>query len=122
MVGFLLTVFGALLLLFSLSSVAFGVYMALDVPTRERGVFFTAWWIPAVATASGIMMRDRVTFVIGLFCFAVAGVALALELGVVEKPSTGRGKSSARVRNRPFYQEAKLRIFNKIREYRKIVS
>jgi hypothetical protein len=122
MVGFLLTVFGALLLLFSLSSVAFGVYMALDVRTRERGVFFTAWWIPAVATASGIMMRDRVTFVIGLFCFAVAGVALALELGVVEKPSTGRGKSSARVRNRPFYQEAKLRIFNKIREYRKIVS
>jgi hypothetical protein len=122
MVGFLLTVFGALLLLFSLASVAFGIYLALDVRTRERGMFFAAWWIPAVATASGLIMQDRVTFIIGLFCFAVAGAALALELSVVKKPSIDRRKSAARVRNRPFYQKAKLRISDKIREYRKIIS
>jgi hypothetical protein len=78
-VGVLLLLVGALLLLLSLAGVGFGLFMALDQRTREPGVFFALWWIPAVAAAGGILMRDLATFTIGTFCFAVAGVAYALE-------------------------------------------
>lgn len=77
--SFLLIVLGVLLLLSSLAGVAFGLFMALDERTREPGLYFALWWVPAVATAGGILMRDPATFAIGVFCFVVAGVALALE-------------------------------------------
>jgi hypothetical protein len=78
-VGILLVLVGALLLLLSLAGVVFGLFMALDQRTRESGLFFALWWIPAVAAAGGVLMRDLATFAIGVFCFAVAGAAYALE-------------------------------------------
>src|SRR5215212_8963647 len=57
----------------------FGLVMAFDQRTRQFGLFFALWWIPAVAAAGGILMWDLATFTIGVFCFAVAGVAYALE-------------------------------------------
>ena len=78
-VSVLLLLVGALLLLLSLAGVVFGLFMALDQRTREPGVFFALWWTPAVAAAGGILMRDLATFAIGMFCFAIAGAAYALE-------------------------------------------
>lgn len=72
--GFLLTLLGILALVVALAGVGLGVYMATNPNTRELGPLFTLWWVPAVAAASGILMRDLVTFVIGLACFLVAGV------------------------------------------------
>ena len=91
----LLAVVGVLLLLSSLVGVALGAYMALDDRTRERGIFFAVWWIPAVAAACGIVTHDWVTFIIGTFCFVVAGTALALEHHDLQRPArdgkTGTG-------------------------------
>ena len=91
----LLAVIGVLLLLSSLVGVALGAYMALDDRTRERGIFFAAWWIPAVAAACGIVTQDWVTFIIGTLCFVVAGTALALEHHDLQRPArdgrTGTG-------------------------------
>jgi hypothetical protein len=81
---------GTVLLLASLAGVAFGVYMALDPKTREPGKLFAVWWVPAVAAASGVLMRDVVTFVVGFFCFLVAGAAFTLEHGIARKPTVRR--------------------------------
>lgn len=89
---------GTLLLLSSLAGVAFGLYMALDPSTREQGVFFILWWIPAAAAAIGIILLDPVTIVIGAFCFIVAGVALAMEHRGSRRPSRG---SRSGTRKRP---------------------
>lgn len=72
--GFLLTLLGILALVVALAGVGLGVYMATNPNTRDLGPLFALWWVPAVAAASGILMRDLVTFVIGLACFLVAGV------------------------------------------------
>jgi hypothetical protein len=115
-VGFLLTlllvVIGLLLLLLSLAVVAFGTYMALDERHREPGVFLAIWWIPAVAASIGILMRDLVTLTVGVLCFVVAGAAL------VSSRRTGTGGT----RKAAFYESAKRRISNKIKEYRKAIS
>ncbi len=75
----MLAVIGALLLLLSLAGVALGSFMAMNRRTREPGVYFALWWIPAVAAAGGVLMRDQATFAIGTFCFLVAGTAFVLE-------------------------------------------
>jgi hypothetical protein len=75
----LLMVVGLLLLLLSLAGLAFGVFMAFDERNREQGVFFAIWLVPAVAASLGIVLRDWVTFTIGVLCFVIAGAALALE-------------------------------------------
>lgn len=72
--GFFLTLLGILALLFSLAGIGLGAYMATNPNTRELGGLFSLWWIPAVAAASGILMRDLVTFVVGLGCFVFAGL------------------------------------------------
>lgn len=72
--GFLLTLLGIMVLVLSLAGVGLGVFMATSPNTKELGPLFALWWVPAVAAASGILMRDLVTFVIGLVCFLVAGV------------------------------------------------
>ncbi len=77
----ILTVIGTLLLLVSLAGVAFGVYMAVDPKTRESGKLFAVWWVPAAAAASGLFMRDVVTFTIGVLCFLVAGAVFTFEDG-----------------------------------------
>ncbi len=110
--GFLLTLLGILLLLLALAGIAFGVYMTTNPNTKELGLLFALWWVPAAASASGILMRDLVTFVVGLGCFLVAGVVF-LTMGVLmrgRRKSRGpRGKegpdsqgiSDSKSRNRP---------------------
>ena len=144
----LLVVIGLLLLLLSLAVFAFGVYMALDERHRERGIFLAVWWIPAVAASIGILMRDSVTFTVGVLCFVVAGTALVLDLRGTRRPVRQRpaGRSPAGQRpaepepttqeepaeQRPLrsrrtggarkptlYESAKRRISDKIKEYRK---
>ena len=136
----LLVVIGLLLLLLSLAVVAFGVYMALDKRHRERGIFLAVWWVPAVAASIGILMRDSVTFTVGVLCFVVAGTALVLDLRSTRKPArqrpTGqepvgqepteqrpaRSRRTGGARKPTLYESAKRRISNKIKEYRKTVS
>lgn len=150
--GFLLTllpvVIGLVLLLLSLAVVAFGAYMALDKRHREPGVFLAVWWIPAVAASVGILMRDLVTLTVGVLCFVVAGAALLLDLRGTrkltkqrpagrrppareparqEEPAEQRPVGSRRTgtggtRKAAFYESAKRRISDKIKEYRKATS
>ena len=147
--GFLLTlllvVIGLLLLLLSLAVVAFGIYTALDERHRERGIFLAVWWVPAVAASIGILMRDSVTFTVGVLCFVVAGTALVLDLRSTRKPArqrparqkpTGqepvgqepaeqrpaRSRRTGGARKPTLYENAKRRISDKIKEYRKTVS
>jgi len=139
----LVVVIGLLLLLLSLAVVAFGAYMALDVERhREPGVFLAVWWIPAVAASIGILMRDLVTLTVGVLCFVVAGAALVLDLRGTRKPTRQRPASQRPPRREPaeqrtvssrssgtegtrkatFYENAKRRISNKIKEYRRKVT
>ena len=67
------------MLLASLAGVALGLFVAARRGPRGQGLFFALWWTPAAAASFGIVMRDPVTFVVGVFCFAAGGVALALE-------------------------------------------
>lgn len=145
---FLLVVIGLLLLLLSLAVFAFGVYMALDERHRERGIFLAVWWIPAVAASIGILMRDSVTFTVGVLCFVVAGTALVLDLRGTRRPVRQRPAGRSPAGQRPaepeptsqeepaeqrslrsrrtggarkptLYESAKRRISDKIKEYRK---
>ena len=79
--GFILTVIGLLLLLLSLAAIGFGVFMAADPKNRRAGRFFAVWWVPGAAAASGVLMRDVVTFVVGTLCLLVAGTAFVLQSG-----------------------------------------
>lgn len=88
--GFILTVIGTLLLLLSLAAIGFGGFMAMDPRNRDSGRFFAVWWVPSAAAASGVLMRDVVTFAVGLLCFLVAGAAFALWSGAQRKPSVKR--------------------------------
>lgn len=144
----LLVVIGLLLLLLSLAVFAFGVYMALDERHRERGIFLAVWWIPAVAASIGILMRDSVTFTVGMLCFVVAGTALVLDLRGTRRPVRQRPAGRSPAGQRPaepeptsqeepaeqrslrsrrtggatkptLYESAKRRISDKIKEYRK---
>ena len=89
----ILAVIGVLLLLASLAGIAFGVYMAADPKTRESGGLFAVWWVSAAAAASGLLMRDVVTFTVGVLCFLVAGAVFTFEDGkapMVQR-TNGRG-------------------------------
>jgi hypothetical protein len=89
-VGFILSAIGTLLLLASLAGVAFGAYMAADPQTRESGKLFALWWVPAVAAASGVFMRDVVTFSVGVLCFLVAGAVFTFEGARARRPAVKR--------------------------------
>ena len=93
--GFLLAVVGALLFLLSLAGVTLGSFMAIDRRTREPGLYFALWWIPAVAGAIGVFMEDPVTFTIGAACFVVAGAAFALERRGSRRPASKRMRPGA---------------------------
>src|SRR5215211_9295538 len=79
MVSLVLTAIGLLLLVISFAGVALGLYMAADMRTRRRGQLVTMLWVPAMAASSGILMRDVVTFAVGLICFLVAGTVFVLQ-------------------------------------------
>jgi hypothetical protein len=88
--GFILSAIGTLLLLASLAGVVFGAYMAADSKTRESGKLFAIWWVPAAAAASGVFMRDVVTFTVGALCFLVAGAVFTFEGGRARRPTIKR--------------------------------
>ena len=111
--SFLLTavvvLLGALLLLLSLAGLAFGAFMAADQSTRKPGMFFVLWWIPAVAAAGGVLMQDLVTFVVGAFCFVVAGVVLAVEHRGSKRPARERRTGSKEaIKKPPLSEEVKF--------------
>ncbi len=97
--SFFLTAIGLLLLLVSLAGIGLGVFMAMDPKNRHAGRFFAVWWVPVAAAASGVLMRDSVTFAVGLLCFVVAGAAFALRDETRRKPSVKRTRQN-RARNR----------------------
>ena len=86
----MITFIGVLVALVSLAGLALGLFMAADWRTRGPGLLFSLWWTPALAAAAGIFMRDPVTFLIGLACFVVAGVALYFEQQSVRKASRAK--------------------------------
>lgn len=94
--GFVLTAIGLLLLVITLAGVALGLYMAADSKTREAGWLFAVWWVPGLAAASGVLMRDVVTFTVGTLCFLVAGAVFVLEGDWSRKPPAGRKGDVAR--------------------------
>lgn len=79
----------------SLAGVAFGLFMSTDPKTREPGMLFAIWWVPGVAAALGVFMRDAVTFAIGMFCFVVAGATLLLKSRTAGS-STSRKRGSSK--------------------------
>jgi hypothetical protein len=111
--GFLLAVIGALLLLLSLAGIAFGSFMSLNHRTREPGVYFVLWWIPALAAAIGILAGDSVTFAIGTFCFVVAGAAFTLERRSSHRPARGGRTRSRDAEKPPPYEGAQRRSSEK---------
>ena len=98
-----LTTVGILLLLTSLAGIAFGAYMSTHPKTRESGGMFALLWVPALAAAVGILLRDPVTVVVSLICFVVAGATLYIA-GFVTKmrqPKTRRTTSENRQNSTP---------------------
>ena len=83
--SFILTAIGLLLLVVALAGVALGIYMAVDPRTRGSGGLFAIWWVPVLAAASGVLMRDIVTFSVGIVCFVIAGAGIVLQDGKLRK-------------------------------------
>ena len=92
----ILTAIGLLLLAIALAGIAFGIYMATDPRTREAGKLCAIWWVPGVAAASGVLMRDVVTFAVGILCFLVAGAVFVFEGTKSHKPKVRRTRDLAR--------------------------
>ena len=92
------------MLLGSLAAVGFGVFMAMDPKNRDSGRFFAVWGVPAAAASSGVLMRDVVTFFVGILCFLVAGVAFGLQGTARRKPIA---RSTREVRRRGTSGETK---------------
>lgn len=77
--SFVLTLLGILLLLVFLAGIGLGVYMATNPNTRQVGWLFALWWVPGAAAATGVLMRDLVTFTVGSVCFLIAGIVFLLK-------------------------------------------
>ena len=92
LLSLLLTFFGVVLLLTSLAAVALGLFVAARRGTRGPGLFFALWWTPAVAASVGVLVRDPVTFFVGVFCFVVGGMALAVERRAGRPPSKDKAR------------------------------
>ena len=88
--SFVLTAIGLLLLAISLAGMALGLYMAADRRTRSRGKLFAILWVPALAASSGVLMRDIVTFTVGLLCFLIAGTVFVLQGDAPNEPPARR--------------------------------
>src|SRR5829696_9183218 len=83
--GIIFAAVGLLLLLVALAGIALGIYMALEPKTRASGKLFAIWWVPVLAAASGVLMRDIVTFTVGIVCFVIAGAVIFLQDGRLRK-------------------------------------
>ena len=94
--SFVLSAIGLVLLVISLAGIALGLYMAVDKRTRSRGRLFAVLWVPALAASSGVLMRDVVTFTVGLLCFLVAGTVFALQGDKPYEPQASTGRDLAR--------------------------
>ena len=94
--NFLITAIGALILMLSLAGIAFGVYMSTHPKTREPGKLFAIWWVPGIAAALGVFMRDSVTFSIGMICFVIAGATLLIKSGTNASSASHKRGSSKR--------------------------
>jgi hypothetical protein len=92
-VSFILTAIGFLLLVAALAGIGLGIYMAVEPKTRASGKLFAIWWVPGLAAASGVLMRDVVTFTVGLICFLIAGSVMLFEDSRPRK-SQVRGKGA----------------------------
>ena len=75
----ILTAIGLLLLVVALAGIGLGIYMAVEPKTRASGKLFAIWWVPGLAAASGVLMRDVVTFTVGSICFLIAGAVMVFE-------------------------------------------
>lgn len=115
--SFLLTAFGYFALAACLAGIAFGVFMATSMRARDAGKYFALWWVPGAAAASGIVMRDIVTFTVGSVCFAIAGVVFMFEARAAggEKRSSGKKKRATRA-------SEKTTAENERRNYRRRAS
>lgn len=91
--SFILTAIGLLLLAMALAGVAFGIFMATEPGTREAGKLCAIWFVPGVAAASGVLMRDVVTFTVGVLCFVVAGAVFVFVGGRPRKLRVRRTRS-----------------------------
>ena len=94
--GIILTAIGLLLLVVALAGIGLGIYMAVEPKTRASGTLFAIWWVPVLAAASGVLMRDVVTFAVGIVCFALAGAVFVFEDDWSRKPAVRRGSNLAR--------------------------
>ena len=99
--SFILSVIGILLFLLSLAGISIGMFMAFDRNTREAGRLFALGWVPAAAAAGGVLMRDAVTFAVGLLCFLVAGTVFILEGESTRRLSVKRRARTPRVGESP---------------------
>ncbi len=113
--SFILTAIGTLILLLSFAGIAFGVYMSTHPKTREPGTLFAIWWVPGLSAAWGVMLRDPVTFVIGSFCFLVAGITFFIH-------TNGSRKLSARGSRDADRRSARTTRENETRSDRKAAS
>jgi hypothetical protein len=94
--GIILTAIGLLLLVVALAGIGLGIYMAVEPKTRASGKLFAVWWVPVLAAASGVLMRDFVTFIVGIICFVIAGAVFVLEDDRSRKPAVRGGGGLAR--------------------------
>jgi hypothetical protein len=95
-VSSILTAIGLLLLVVALAGLALGIYMAVEPKTRKSGTLFAIWWVPGLAAVSGVLMRDVVTFTVGLTCFLIAGAVMVFEDSRPRKPAVVKGDALAR--------------------------
>ena len=121
----MLTAIGLFLLLASLGGVVFGFFMAAHPKTRESGRLFAIWWVPAIAASVGVLLRDPVTFSVGLLCFLVAGAAFTAEKSSPHRPTAKRKKGTRRKVSEQTTQENKAegsRRSGRPRNYRRAAS
>ena len=98
--SFVLSAIGLVLLVISLAGIALGLYMAVDKRTRSRGRLFAVLWVPALAASSGVLMRDVVTFTVGLLCLLLAGAVFVLQGDKPYDPPTERDPARGSAGNR----------------------
>jgi hypothetical protein len=88
-VSFILTAIGLLLFVIALAGIGLGIFMAVEPKTRASGKHFAIWWVSGLAAASGVLMRDVVTFTVGLICFLIAGAVMVFEDSRPRKSQVG---------------------------------
>jgi hypothetical protein len=82
--------------------VLLGLFMATDERSRGLGLLFALWWVPGVAAAVGVLLRDPVALVVGLLCFVLAGAAIASERGAASEAGKPRAvRTDRRVVRKP---------------------